>query len=447
MVSGVVRAQIIDRCVVLTVDRPPLNAIGAQICADLDAAVVKFDADAEIDAIVVGAEGRGLSVEPDVEALGDAEFAATLARLCTRIEDCETPVIAALRGTVRGPGLALALAARHRVGQLAVTLGLPEINLGLVACGGVTQRLPRLIGPVAALQMLISGKPVNDTVAKRLGLLDRLVDADVMSGAVDFAQEIGIAPAPVTRVRDLRTHTVPGKNFLDALHQARVNGARTGLRKRIVDIVESGLLLPFAVYTAHEIETCNAARVSEQSRALRHIYRAERAADGRVMTRDGQGYVPTNPGLALIGPLTEAQDHAVVALRNRGITEADIDGAMVDLGYQVGAFGARSGPVGPDTVVAQRSIVAAIAAEGARLVSFGRAAHFSDIDALTVHLMGFPRAKGGAMQAAQAMGLIGLLEDMKGWAESHPVWDAPQIMRQAALLAAGFDAVQSEFSA
>src|SRR5439155_3432103 len=121
--------------------------------------------------------------------------------LLMRIEDCSKPVVMAIHGTAFGGGLELAMAGHYRVASPAAQVGQPEVKLGLIPGAAGTQRLPRLAGVAKAVEMCAEGNPVKAPEALKLGIVDRLIEGDLLKGAVAFAREVAGKPAPKTRER------------------------------------------------------------------------------------------------------------------------------------------------------------------------------------------------------------------------------------------------------
>ncbi|HSF65185.1 MAG TPA: enoyl-CoA hydratase-related protein, partial [Paracoccaceae bacterium] len=218
--SGPVRRERIGSTLVLLIDNPPVNALGHGVRAGLWAGIAVAEADPEVRSVVIAAEGRTFPAGADIAEFGQPPRAPVLPDLCTRIESCTKPVVAAIQGTALGGGLELAMAAHHRVAAPAARLGLPEVTLGLLPGGGGTQRLPRLVGAEAALRLMLTGAPVTATEAVALGLVDRLADGDLIDTALALAE--GALPRP-TRDRDAPLRDPSGWT-------AAVTAARKGLR-------------------------------------------------------------------------------------------------------------------------------------------------------------------------------------------------------------------------
>ena len=263
---------------VLTLNAPPVNALGSavkQAIADhLDALL----ADESIDAIVLAGSGKHFSAGADIKEFGEAASRGpSLPDLIDRLEASAKAVVAALHGTVAGGGLELAMGCHYRVADESAQLSLPEVTLGILPGAGGTVRLPRLIGVEAALDLILNGRRVSAGEAVALGLVDEMAPRGaVVERAAEFARkvsrrtprrtrEIVLAPAPaavMSRVEgDLRKAARGRKAPLAAL-----------------DCVKRGLSLPFEAAAKVERETFMELLHSSESRALRHVFLAEREA-------------------------------------------------------------------------------------------------------------------------------------------------------------------------
>ena len=434
MAEGLVRARVQDGMAVLRLNQPPSNAMTPAMCAALAEAVGHFDADPAIEAIVLGAEGKVFSAGLDLRALEQASGKVTLGEVCQRIEACSKPVVAALQGAAVGGGAELALAAHYRIASREATLGLPDIGLGLPPGAGGSQRLTRLVGPKVAIQMMTGGRPVNEMVAQKLGLFDALVHEGVLDRAVVFARGKPARPSMAEQ-----KHMRDGAAFMHEIGVARRRLNGSFAKSRVVDCVEAGLLLPRDAALAFERGAWEECLAHRESRALRHVFLAER----QVSTDLLRGQSVTPKGQTIMARLYAAQDRAIVAMVRAGTTEAEVDGAMVGFGFAAGPFGGRKPLPAAQVQTVQRRIVAAVMAEGARCLEQGQVARAADLDALAVHAMGFPRHRGGPMKAAELMGLLGLSRQMQGWAQEDPVWAVPDVLHKAVLQADGFAALEA----
>jgi 3-hydroxyacyl-CoA dehydrogenase len=277
-VSGV-GYRVEGRASVITIDHPPVNGLSHSVRTGLADALERALADAASDAVVLTGGGRHFSAGADIREFGTPAASAepTLRQVIDRVESSPKPVIAAIRGSCLGGGLELALAAHHRVAAADASLGLPEVKLGLIPGAGGTQRLPRLVGPARALELILGGEAVRAEALRESGLLDRVVAGDPIAEAVAFLGSREVARPP-RRTRDLR---VQGPELAKAVAgaRARLAGERHPLPAPVkaVDAVEAAGL-PFDEGLAVERAAFLELMASPESKALRHAFLAERAA-------------------------------------------------------------------------------------------------------------------------------------------------------------------------
>lgn len=440
--ARLVRFRVLDGIAVVTLEQPPVNALSARMRAGLWEVLTRIDGNADIKAAVLMASGKMFSAGADVREFSNAPTPPNLAQLCDRIEACTKPVVAAVHGQALGGGTEVVLAAHYRLATGDARIGLTEVALGLVPGAGGTQRLTRLIGAEHSLQMMISTSAIDASVAHRIGLLDGIVQGDLGSGAIAFAMDLVARGQGPRRTSDNRSRLMDGR-----AHQAEVTKARAALEKnplhapdRVVDCVEAAAILPFEAALHFEADAFERCVAHPQSVALRHVFMAERKADDALIARKGNGFVPVDPmGKAVEQRLRRAMVHAAEHLVDQGRSEAEVDGAMVAFGFRKGPFGGRDEGTPQEEII--RAVVAAMMVEGCVCVQQEAVQRPSDVDALAVHGIGFPRREGGPMRAAQTMGLLGLRKDMINWAQDSDIWAVPDVMNEAIKLAAGFDAL------
>lgn len=444
--ARLVRFRVLDGIAVVTLDQPPVNALSAPIRAGLWEVFSRIDSNDDIKAAVLTATGALFSGGADIREFGAKPRDPSLPHLCDKIESCRKPVVVAINGRALGGGAELAFAGHYRLAAPDGRIGLPEVSLGLVPGAGGTQRLPRLVGAELALRLMISTQSVDAGGARRIGLLDGIVEGDLASGAMTFAQSLvarGAGPRP-TRAR--RDKMADGRAYQAAVAKARSALAGNPLfaPHLVVDCVEAAALLPFDAGMAFEADAFARCLSHTQSVALRHVFVAERKVDRALIEREGAAFNPVAPmGKAAVARLRAAMVTAANHLRDQeGVPEAEIDAAIVDYGFRKGPYGGREGSQGrANTSVISKRINAALMREGAEMVEQGAVEKASDIDALAVHGLGFPRRMGGPMRAAQSAGLLHLRNEMRLWSEGSDIWAVPDLMERAVKLADGFDAV------
>ncbi len=286
--SQFVHYELKDRVAVLTVDNPPVNALGAGVWEALEEGVARAVRDPDADAIVLIGAGSTFIAGADInifktlttEAQSMARSENTHA-LLRRLEDSSKPLVAAIHGQAFGGGLEVAMACHHRVAAADAKVGQPEVLLGIIPGAGGTQRLPRLAGAALALEMCTEGKPVGAARADTAGILDKIVQGDLLAGAIEFAK--GRAAA-----RDIRkTRDIPISADQKADGIASCRATRAALKKiakgasapyAAVDAIEGAFTLSFDAGSLREREIFAKCVVSTESKALRHLFFAEREA-------------------------------------------------------------------------------------------------------------------------------------------------------------------------
>lgn len=414
---------------------PPVNALcrrtlGA-VLACLDAAL----GDPSVRAVVLAADGRHFSAGADLREEGTGGQTAADA-VADRLEAADRPVIAALQGPALGTGAGLALAAHWRLAAPGASLAWPDLALRRVPEAGATQRLPRLIGAAAALDLLLGGQALAAPEALRLGLVDGIPTGCVRRAACDLARTLvarGLGPRPARLRRD---RLDPGA------HLAAVAGARRHVADpaglAIADCVEAALLLPWRQGLDYERARREEMAARPEAQALRRIFLAERQAPPALVVRAGGVRRLTPAGEALADRLATALGQAAGALARLGHPRSRIDAALVDWGMPSGPFGGETGGAGPAGLPLRRRLLAALVAEGARLLAEGAVDDPATVDALAVIGLGVPALSGGPFGAAALERPDILLRDMEAWAADDPVWSAPPLLREMA--ASGFGA-------
>ncbi|HEY8313034.1 MAG TPA: 3-hydroxyacyl-CoA dehydrogenase NAD-binding domain-containing protein [Candidatus Baltobacteraceae bacterium] len=268
---------------VLTLDNPPVNALSFAFSAELLSALLAAEADAGIRAIVfTGANGL-FSGGADVNdfATAPAPETKTVRDVIEALERGSKTYVAAINGTAMGGGLELALACDYRVASGGAKVGLPEIKLGLLPGAGGTQRLPRLIGAQAALEMMLKGEAIDAEAAKERGILDEVVDGDVVaavSAALADGRLSGKRRASERRPAIAKNIPNAALPFVVAQAHKMVPAEDNGgfAAHKLIDAVEAALELPFERGIAREARLFEELVRSDASAALRHIFFAER---------------------------------------------------------------------------------------------------------------------------------------------------------------------------
>ena len=263
---------------VLTLDNPPVNALGHALRAAIKVALDAAFADPAVGAIVLIGGGRSFIAGADITELGKPRAEPLTPTLIATIEAGPKPVVAAIHGHALGGGLELAMGCHYRIATADARLGQPEVKLGIIPGAGGTQRLPRLVGVPLALEMIAGGEPIGAKQALEKGLVDAIADGDLRKAAVAYAERLVRERAPLRRVRDLPIPPSDPQAF---------GSFRTGIERRrrgvmapasCIAAVEAAATLPFDLGLARERELFTALVNSDQARAQRYFFFAEREA-------------------------------------------------------------------------------------------------------------------------------------------------------------------------
>jgi 3-hydroxyacyl-CoA dehydrogenase len=291
---GPVRVEPLGGVLVVLIDAGPGNPLTAPVRAALAAALA--DPPPGLQAVAVLAEGRDFARGDELLDLADAAAAPGAGDLALAVETCRLPVTVGVQGRVAGAGLALALAARRRILAEGARLGFPEVGLGRVPAGGITQRLARLARPATALRLMREGGWIAAATAREAGLADAVVPAAGLAEAVLAAAAQPAAP-PAARDRDAAL--ADPRAWMAAVAAARAAPPEpTGAAARIADCVEAGLILPFAQALAFEAAADEDQRASEAAAALARQARTER----RLARSWGTGLPAQSVAVAGSGP-------------------------------------------------------------------------------------------------------------------------------------------------
>lgn len=282
----------------VTLDNPPVNALGQAQRAGLADAVAQTNAMDGLRAVVLHCAGRSFVAGADIREFGKPPEPPHLPDVLAQIEGARVPWVAAIHGTALGGGLELALACRYRVAARGTKMGLPEVTLGLIPGAGGTVRLPRIIPVTQALQMVAGGKPVAAAQAAEWGLIDHLAEGDVLDAAVQFAATVGKRrdPGPVLA----RPVQNPDPAAFDALAD-RVTKRARGQHAPVeaVAALRRAVTLPAPEALAAERAAFLRLRDDPQSKALAHVFFAERGA-ARLDRLKGVG-VPAPERVGVVG--------------------------------------------------------------------------------------------------------------------------------------------------
>jgi 3-hydroxyacyl-CoA dehydrogenase len=266
---------------VLAVDSPPVNALSAAVREGIVEGIRKAESDPSIKVVVLHCEGRTFFAGADISEFGKPPKHPILPEVVDIVESSSKPVVAALHGTALGGGLETALACHYRVAVPSAKCGFPEVKLGLLPGAGGTQRLPRLVGPERALEMVTSGTPVSAKAAKEMGIVDEIVDEnDLLASAIAFARRVIAENRPLKKVRDLEDKIAAARGKPEIFQEFRKANARKfrGFQAPDYNIrcIEAAVNLPFDEGIRLERDLFQELMRGEQSSAQRYVFFAER---------------------------------------------------------------------------------------------------------------------------------------------------------------------------
>ena len=273
--------EVRDGIAILRLDNPPVNSFGLELREELVRGLGRANADADVKAIVLIGSGAGFSGGADIREFGTPKAAAfpNLRTLIREFEDSAKPVIAAIGGVCMGGGLELALGCHYRVGVPGAKIALPEVKLGLLPGAGGTQRLPRVLGVEAALNIIVSGATIASEKLRDTPLFDSFGDGDLLENALAFARRV-IAQGPGPRkVRDSRLDMPNAEAFFQfARNTVKSVAGPYPAPLACVEAVAAAVDKPFDEGLKRERELFTTLMLSPESAALRHVFQAERAA-------------------------------------------------------------------------------------------------------------------------------------------------------------------------
>jgi 3-hydroxyacyl-CoA dehydrogenase len=268
---------------VITINNPPVNALSPGVPEGISEAIERINHDPEIKAAVLIGGGRTFVAGADIKEFGKmvsgkAPRGAGMLPFLLRVEDSRKPIIVAIHGTAFGGGLELAMSGHYRVAVPSAQVGQPEVKLGIIPGAAGTQRLPRLAGVAAAVEMCTDGKPVSAERALALGIIDKLIDGDLLAGAIALAREVASKPAPKTRERNGKLGTAEQNAPIFAVARENARKKQRGLLAPVaaIDAVEAATRLPFDEGCKVEQELFVKCLMSDQSKALIHVFFGER---------------------------------------------------------------------------------------------------------------------------------------------------------------------------
>ena len=335
--NNLVRISKQNDVAVITIDNPPVNALSPGVPEGIGAAIDEMNRDPAIKAAVVIGSGRTFVAGADIKEFGKMTAGGprrSLLPLLLHIEDSAKPVVVAIHGTAFGGGLELAMAGHYRVASPTAQVGQPEVKLGIIPGAAGTQRLPRLVGVAKAVHMCAEGKPLSASEAAELGLIDALIEGDLLAGAVSYAREVAGKPAPKTRERTRKLGTSAENAEIFTAARNAAGKKQRGLKAPLaaIDAVEAATRLSFEEGCEAEAKLFNECLFSDQSKALIHVFFGEREVAKIPDVPKETPVIPVNRA-AVVGSGTMGGGIAMV-FANAGIPVLlkDVDQAALDAG-------------------------------------------------------------------------------------------------------------------
>ncbi|HEX3585883.1 MAG TPA: 3-hydroxyacyl-CoA dehydrogenase NAD-binding domain-containing protein, partial [Candidatus Angelobacter sp.] len=268
---------------IIMINNPPVNALSPGVPEGISEAIEQIDKDPTVKAAVMMGAGKTFVAGADIKEFGKMTSGKTrggipFLPLLMRIEDCSKPVVMAIHGTAFGGGLELAMAGHYRVAAPSAQVGQPEVKLGIIPGAAGTQRLPRLAGVAKAVEMCAGGDPIKAKEALSLGIIDKLIDGDLLAGAVAFAREVAGKPARKTRERNEKLGSAEQNAAIFAAARDAARKKARGLMAPLaaIDAVEAATKLPFDQGVEAERKLFTECLFSDQSKAMIHVFFGER---------------------------------------------------------------------------------------------------------------------------------------------------------------------------
>ncbi len=361
--SDIMTYSVEDGVAVITLNSPPVNALGYDVRSGIVAGFEKAWGDDSADAIVLICEGRTFFAGADITEFGKPMRQPDLRGVLDVIESSEKLSVAAIHGTALGGGCETALCCNYRLAVPSAKIGLPEVNLGILPGAGGTQRLPRLIGVEPALDMMTSGKPIGAAAALELGVVDALADEkNLRRDAIAYARKLADEKAPLRRVRDLDEKLAAARDNPEVFANYRKKNARKfrGFKapENIIKAVEAAATLPMDEAMTRERDLFMELMMSPESAAQRYVFFAERQTakvpdvpkdtPTRALSRVGvigagtmgggiaMNFLNAGIPVTLVEQTQEALDRGLGVIRKNyentakkgRITDAQVEGAM-----------------------------------------------------------------------------------------------------------------------
>jgi len=414
----------------ISVNNPPVNALSPGVPDGIIAAIRQATADESVHAVILIGSGRTFIAGADIREFqlmtsGRKEAKVGLYTLMLALEDSPKPVVCAIHGSALGGGLEVALACHYRVAVSSAQLGQPEVRLGLIPGAGGTQRLPRLAGVAKALEMVVYGDPIGASDALQNGILDHIVPGDLLQGALAWTRELLAKGVALRKTRELSS-----KRGNDAVNAPLFDTARLEAKRRApgrlaplkaIEAVEAATRLPFEEGCRREEGLFMECLFSDQSRALIHVFFAERDV-ARIPEGAKAAYE------AASRRLSARCRYEVQSLIADGASADEVERTLHEFGMRgdwvpaascaaVGEDLRSPLPVGREEIL-ERLLYASVN-EGARILEEGLPARAAHIDILCIRDCGFPSYRGGPMWHADIKGLQTVYRRICSFRERH----------------------------
>ena len=335
--SSIVSVERDGDVAVLVADNPPVNAITQGVRDGLRAALTQLTGQADVKAIVLTCAGRTFFSGADINEFFGPPKEAEFRDLFAQLEGQKVPVVAVLFGTALGGGLEISLACHYRVASPTARVGFPEINLGIIPGAGGTQRMPRLIGAEATLDMIFSGAPIAARDGAHLGFIDEIIEGDLKAGAIAFAKKLVAEGKGPRRTSEMSVN--PDAATSEVFQSFRDRAKKQFKNRRTPDIalraLEASVKLPFDKGLLEEEKLANESKATPDAKALIHLFFAERQT-GKIPDLPKDVAARPVKNAALIGAGTMGGGIAM-CFANAGIpaTIIDVSQDALDRGLKV----------------------------------------------------------------------------------------------------------------
>jgi 3-hydroxyacyl-CoA dehydrogenase len=323
---------------VITINNPPVNALSPGVPEGIAEAIDQINKDNSVKAAVLIGGGRTFVAGADIKEFGKLTSGkprgAGLLPVLWKIEDSKKPIIVAIHGTAFGGGLELAMSGHYRVAVASAQVGQPEVKLGIIPGAAGTQRLPRLAGVQTAIEMCTTGNPVNAADALKFGIIDKIINGDLLAGAIAFAQEVADKPAPKTRERNDKLGNGADNAAIFSAARDTVAKKQRGLKAPMaaIEAIAASTKLPFDQGCQLEEKLFIDCLFSDQSKSLIHVFFSEREVSKIPEVPKDTPLIPIKSA-AVVGAGTMGGGIAMV-LANAGIPVLlkETDQAALDRG-------------------------------------------------------------------------------------------------------------------